>query len=601
MKKLLLVFLSSLVIFVSVVPNFLLVKASPAPSTSDTETWYNQSFANWYGKVYDGSNPSEIFGERYTAAQVQWIIYGIWSFLINGVTGPQNAAAVACLMKSFGSSQLDLTCIPNPTSQGNNVILSLPQDKPVASKQSLWGEVFADRPMSGITYVKERIRNFSLIPVAHAAPTVGFGYNALEPIRGMWTVVANISFGFFVIVAVVFAFMIMFRVKLNPQTVITVQSAIPKIVFSMILAYFSYAIAGFMIDFMYVIIGLISIIGSQFLFSLNLFGTNWTAVGIFNFLVYGQPFGLNIQAGIFGVMLAYIWAWGNAFTLILLLDLGLINWAVLGIVIVPLLIIFAVLAIIIGFIMVIWNSLKTFWALLKAFVNIVLLTIFAPIQIVLGTFIPNFGFGTWLRNYLAALSVFVVTGALLLFSYIFLWQAVGVAAQGLAVTPGTGPIVSILSYIVKIFAGQLNTANPFTGNANGWPPLLGIGGGGWIGLLLLGVSFVLFTMIPKATEIVQGLMSGKPFAYGTAIGEAWGPVAWAGGQAWNQSGASDIFELAQALRKGRLMRRYLRSGTPVGNAAETFVGGPRKEARKGIDTAMDRYDKSVGRAEEVSS
>jgi hypothetical protein len=57
----------------------------------------------------------------------------------------------------------------------------------------------------------------------------------------------------------------------------------------------------------------------------------------------------------------------------------------------------------------------------------------------------------------------------------------------------------------------------------GWPPLLG-SGEGMLSLLLCAVSFTLFSLIPKATEIVQGLVSGRPYAYGTAIGEAFGPI-----------------------------------------------------------------------------
>jgi len=59
------------------------------------------------------------------------------------------------------------------------------------------------------------------------------------------------------------AFMIMFRVRISPQTVITVQSALPKIIFTLILITFSYAIAGFLIDLMYVVIGIFSFIVTQ--------------------------------------------------------------------------------------------------------------------------------------------------------------------------------------------------------------------------------------------------------------------------------------------------------------------------------------------------
>lgn len=45
----------------------------------EVNPWYNQDFKEWFLKVYDDTNPTEIFGERYTAAQVQWIFYSIIS------------------------------------------------------------------------------------------------------------------------------------------------------------------------------------------------------------------------------------------------------------------------------------------------------------------------------------------------------------------------------------------------------------------------------------------------------------------------------------------------------------------------------------------
>ncbi len=58
-----------------------------------------------------------------------------------------------------------------------------------------------------------------------------------------------------------------------------------------------------------------------------------------------------------------------------------------------------------------------------------------------------------------------------------------------------------------------------------WPPLLAIGGGGagtnvGVGLLFWAASFAIFAIIPKTAEIIQSFIQGKPFSYGTAIGEA---------------------------------------------------------------------------------
>src|SRR3990172_5935873 len=54
-----------------------------------------------------------------------------------------------------------------------------------------------------------------------------------------------------VLVLVAIGFMIMFRMKINAQTVISVENALPRIIIALILITFSYPIAGFMIDLMY--------------------------------------------------------------------------------------------------------------------------------------------------------------------------------------------------------------------------------------------------------------------------------------------------------------------------------------------------------------
>ena len=43
-------------------------------------------------------------------------------------------------------------------------------------------------------------------------------------------------------------------------------------------------------------------------------------------------------------------------------------------------------------------------------------------------------------------------------------------------------------------------------------------------------SFIIFMSIPKAAEIIQGIITGRPFAFGTAIGEGFGPMKTVGTQ-----------------------------------------------------------------------
>ena len=74
-KKLSLILLSSVLFLNSMFMPFAVAKAAEDDPQS---TWYNQTFEGWFVKVYgDESPPSEIFGERYTAAQVQWILYSL--------------------------------------------------------------------------------------------------------------------------------------------------------------------------------------------------------------------------------------------------------------------------------------------------------------------------------------------------------------------------------------------------------------------------------------------------------------------------------------------------------------------------------------------
>src|SRR5258708_14361646 len=99
--------------------------------------------------------------------------------------------------------------------------------------------------------------------------------------------------------------MIMFRVKISPQVVVSVQSALPKIAIALVLVTFSYAIAGFLIDIMYVFVGLFSLVFSRFTVAGVSFvgGSAGAVTGYFDMLTKGPAISLggatagNITAG----------------------------------------------------------------------------------------------------------------------------------------------------------------------------------------------------------------------------------------------------------------------------------------------------------------
>lgn len=114
---------------------------------------------------------------------------------------------------------------------------------------------YANPPASGVMWAYEGLQNAGFVPKTMAAEGIGFA--AIKPFSNLWKIFRDLSYMLLVIILIAIGFMIMFRAKINPQTVISVENALPKIVISLILITFSFAIAGFLIDLMYVLIILI--------------------------------------------------------------------------------------------------------------------------------------------------------------------------------------------------------------------------------------------------------------------------------------------------------------------------------------------------------
>ena len=108
--------------------------------------------------------------------------------------------------------------------------------------------LYSTPPASSVEYLADVGRNLGLL--AQPVYAQGLGWTAFSPVLGLWKKFRNIAYLGFVIIFVVIGFMIMFRAKIDPQTVISIQNALPRIVITLLLVTFSYAIAGFIIDLM---------------------------------------------------------------------------------------------------------------------------------------------------------------------------------------------------------------------------------------------------------------------------------------------------------------------------------------------------------------
>lgn len=99
------------------------------------------------------------------------------------------------------------------------------------------------------TYIGYLRNDFGVVKPSYAAGTSGF--DQLTPIMKLWIAFRNVTYLLFVIVFVVIGFAIMLRAKIDPRTVMTIENQIPKIIVALILVSFSYAIAGLVVDIMW--------------------------------------------------------------------------------------------------------------------------------------------------------------------------------------------------------------------------------------------------------------------------------------------------------------------------------------------------------------
>lgn len=114
-------------------------------------------------------------------------------------------------------------------------------------------------PVSSAGYADYAMQNFGITKNAYAANENGVGYSRLQPLIPIWAKFRDIAYLFFILAFTVIGLAIMFRVKIDARTVMTIQNQIPKIIIALIMVTFSYAIAGFLIDMMYVLLYLVVI------------------------------------------------------------------------------------------------------------------------------------------------------------------------------------------------------------------------------------------------------------------------------------------------------------------------------------------------------
>lgn len=323
-------------------------------------------------------------------------------------------------------------------------------------------------PASSITYLADLGQNLGIAKPAYAQ---GFGFAGLNPVLNVWKAFRNLAYLAFILVFIIYGFMIMFRMKINPQTVVSFQTALPKIIMALILVTFSYAIVGLLIDLSYVLIFL----------TLSFFEAsdliNAGSAGQIQNIVFNQ----NIFKVLFNNFANFVTAPAGAFGEIITNLIGAsggVKTIVGGF--------FGGLAALIISIALVFVMFKLFFSLLGSYIGIVTSVIFAPIQLLMDVLPGQSGFAGWFMGLIANILVFPATVFMLTLAAVL-------------VGPGTG-------------GNPWGVTNPGYGGAGtGWvPPLLGMQGSQGVAYIPSLIALGMIMMTPKVVDMIKEMFKIKP-------------------------------------------------------------------------------------------
>lgn len=379
-------------------------------------------------------------------------------------------------------------------------------------------------PASGIEYIAQVRDNF----LGKPAYAQGVGFQGLQFLLPLWRGFRNVIYIISTIIFIVIGVMIILRIKISPQAVITVQSAIPKLITTLILVTFSYAIAGLVIDLANFVQAFVVAIffsmkdiplGNN-LFTEHVWGSGFPLVsdliaavnGVltffqdsFNFRHLANPDMNDIQALTYraipgwssfmmlGALLGKIVIGFFATGITSYVGVGpgwvsdLVGWVagdvvggisggVIGLLILPLIL----------FILAIIWLIKLYFGIIKCYVTLIFKIVLGPLEIGMGAF-PNskMGFSTWIMDVISNMAVF--------------------------------PVIGIFLVLLNLICDALRVNGP---DSRIWAPNLISGGGIDNEIISAVIGFAGLAILSKLPSLVpEFVFKIKPSPFGAAIGE----------------------------------------------------------------------------------
>ena len=312
----------------------------------------------------------------------------------------------------------------------------------------------------------------------------GTGYQALTSFLPFWKVFRNLAYSLYIVMFVVVGIMIMLRTKINAQTVITIQAALPNLLITLLLITFSYAIVGFMIDIMYFLIYFV-------VYLMNLVGIIETPTQAISRLLSYSAWSVIFE-GRNSIISAAALAIGEVLS-----GIGTGGMELVGTVISLVSPMYLIVAVAFAIAM-----LKLMVALIKSYIMIIVQTVTAPLQILMNAMPGSKAFGEWLKTTASYILPFPVAAVMFIFA---------------AVMVGDPTNATILEWAGEANPFGINPNHEFysTGNDKMWlPPFTLTGSVDFTNddvRVLIG--FFIFLMTPAAVKMAQDWLQVKESPY----------------------------------------------------------------------------------------
>lgn len=363
--------------------------------------------------------------------------------------------------------------------------LAVVQDSMVGDISSGMAFMIQNKPADTATYVADVLHNnFGVAQPAYAQDSRGIGFVGLQPVLAIWKGFRNVTYLAFVLVMIIAGFLIMFRAKLGAQTAVTIQAALPRVVVTMILITFSYAIAGLMVDLIYFLIFFIA--GAFELGGLLLQGTGRAAAeALLGKSIFGIGFQYFVGMGEAAGRVAY------GISLIvreIITSAGLpgVGGQFLS----------SIVGYLIAAIAILIAIVRTFFALLKAYISLILNVVTAPLQILPNAFPNSNAFMTWLKKIAADAMVFPAVAAMILLGIIMMgYTATGTNDMDIEVNPEVG--------FNRNWGSSFNNAGGPADPGGFTPPFVLPGNSGTADVLQALIGFGIIMLLPEVVNMVK--------------------------------------------------------------------------------------------------